>query len=512
LTITGESDVATAAVLREVVPAVSTLPLRLGPQAQLSPKAAATLGTLSQRLHDYLDSVSPADLDGRRSEPGVLADALRAEKRGKKPAWLRPEAIPTMLQLLRHEDTPVRRMLVEMLADIEGPAATAALARLAVFDLDAKVRAQAVGALKGRPAADARPIFLAALRYPWPQPADHAAEALIALRDKTVIPTLVTLLKEPDPASPRKHSRGGYTVQELVRAAHRANCLMCHPPAITGNEPVQGLDPVNTVASRTAVPGSSGRGGAWSGGGATVVGQSPLVIRADITFLRQDFSVQLPAARLPVAPADGRAVRFDFLVRTRWLTKAEAARVKDDAPPTSYPQREAVLFALRELTGQDAGATTEAWVRLYPRAQTEVEAARLAEKLVAAGPVRLGQLLGQARDGDEEVCIQGLAAALTGLKGLARDRVEEALVGRLACLDADGLRSRLHEKALPLRQAAVAACGRLGDMDLVPDLIALLENDPPLATLATKGLQALTGERFTKASEWRGWWEGKKLK
>jgi hypothetical protein len=513
LTVTGDADLTAAAVLREVVPAVATLPLRLGSQAQLSPKAAGTLGSLSQKLHDYLDTVAPADADGRRSSPGVLADALRSEKRGKRPEWLRPEALPTLLQLLRHEDTPVRRMLVEMLADIEGPAATAAMARLAVFDLDAKLRAQAVQALKGRPAADARVVLLAALRYPWAPPADHAAEALAALGDKTVIPTLVTLLKEPDPAAPRKLRHGGHVVQEMVRAGHRTNCLLCHPPAITGNEPVQGLDPVHLVANRSAAPAGAGRGGgAWSGGGTVVTGQSPLVIRADITFLRQDFSVQLPGPQLPNGQKVGPAVRFDFLVRTRRLTKAETARFENAAPPASYPQREAVLFALRELTGQDAGPTTEAWVRLYPKAQTEVEAAGLADKLVAAGPVRLGQLLGQARDGDEEVCIQALAAALPRLKGEAQDKVQEALVGRLARLDADGLRGRLHEESPAVRRAAVAACGRLRDVGLVPDLIALLEeDDPALAPQAAKGLQAITGERFTQPSEWRGWWEGKKL-
>jgi hypothetical protein len=166
LAVTGEGGLTDAGVLREVLPAVATLPLRLGTQAQLSPKAAATLGLLSQKLHAYLDTAAPAGPDGRRPPPGVVAEALRREKRGQRPEWLRPEAIPTMLQLLMHEEAPVRRMLVEMLADIPGPAAYAALARRAVFDLDPELRAEAVRTLKGRPAAEFRPIFLAALRYP----------------------------------------------------------------------------------------------------------------------------------------------------------------------------------------------------------------------------------------------------------------------------------------------------------------------------------------------------------
>lgn len=509
MTVSGEGGLADASVLRETIPAVATLPLRLGSQAQLNPKAAATLGSLSRKLHAYLDAAAPAGPDGHRSSPALLVQALRREKRGKRPEWLRSEAIPTMLQLLMFEDTPVRRILVEMLADIPGSAATVALARRAVFDLDPDLRAEAVRALKDRPAADARPVFLAALRYPWPPAADHAAEALTALEDKGAIPALVTLLKESDPAAPRKLSRSGYVVQEQVRAKHIANCLLCHPPALTGNEPVQGQDPVNTVPARAA---GGGGGGRWSSGGSggssAGANRVPLVIRADITFLRQDFSVQLPAPDLPAVQGAVPTFRFDYLVRTRRLTKLDTPRLNQPRGETSYPQREAVLFALRELTGQDAGAATEEWVRLFPTAQTEVESARLAEKMIAAGPVRLAQLLGQVQAGDEEIAIRALAAALPRLKGEARDKVHEALVQRLARLDTDSLRRRLFEETAVLRQAIVAACVRRGDKELIPDLIALLEEgDRALASQAEKGLETMTGQHFADSSAWRDWWE-----
>ena len=514
MTVSGEGGLTDASVLRETIPAVATLPLRLGSQAQLNPKAAATLGSLSRKLHAYLDAAAPAGPDGRRSSPALLAQALRHEKRGKRPEWLRAEAIPTMLQLLMHEDKAVRRMLVEMLADIPGPAATVALARRAVFDLDPELRAEAVQALKGRPAADSRPVFLAALRYPWPPAADHAAEALTALEDKGVIPALVTLLKEPDPAAPRKLSRGGYVVQEMVRAKHTANCLLCHPPALTGNEPVQGPDPVNTVPAKSA---GGGGGGGWSGGGSRggsgAANRVPLVMRADITFLRQDFSVQLPEFHLPAAQGAVPAVRFDFLVRTRRLTKLDVARVNEPQGETSYPQREAVLFALRELTGKNAGVATEDWMRLFPTAQTEVEASRLADKLVSAGPARLAQLLGQAQSGDEDVYIKGLATALPRLKGEARDKVREAFIQQLARLDSEVLRRWLYEETTVLREAVVAACVRRRDKELIPDLIGLLEaEDTTLASQAEKGLGTLTGQHFTDSTAWRDWWESNQRK
>jgi hypothetical protein len=152
-------------------------------------------------------------------------------------------------------------------------------------------------------------------------------------------------------------------------------------------------------------------------------------------------------------------------------------------------------------------------VRLFPTAQTEVEAARLADKLVAAGPVRLAQLLGQARGGEEEVCIKGLADALPRLKGEARGKVQEALVERLARLGTDTLRRRLHEEAPALRQAAVAACIRRRDKELIPDLIALLEaEDPTLASQAEKGLETLTGRHFPDPTTWQDWWKSEKMK
>jgi hypothetical protein len=238
-----------------------------------------------------------------------------------------------------------------------------------------------------------------------------------------------------------------------------------------------------------------------------------LVIRADITFLRQDFSVQLPAIKIVPVQGVAPALRFDFLVRTRRLTKAEVARLQEPQEEASYPQREAVLFALRELTGQNPGHATEDWVRLFPTARTEVEAARLADRLVAAGPVRLAQLLGQAQGGEEEVSIKGLAAALPRLKGDARGKVHEALLQRLAGLDTDSLRRRLYEEPPALRQAAVAVCVRRQDKGLIPDLIVLLEReDPILASQVEKGLEALTGQHFTHAALWRDWWEREKRK
>src|SRR5262249_41679490 len=154
------------------------------PNCKLHATTANNLNTLSQKLRFYLTRIAPVGQDGRRPDPAALEDTLRRELRGRKAEWLRPEAVPTLMQILVHEDVPVRRMLVDLLAEIPGPEATVALARRAVFDLAAENRAAAIGALKEREGKHYRHVLLRSLRYPWAPAADHAAEAMVALADK----------------------------------------------------------------------------------------------------------------------------------------------------------------------------------------------------------------------------------------------------------------------------------------------------------------------------------------
>ena len=173
------------------------------------------------------------------------------------------------------------------------------------------MRDAAVAALK-----DARPRSIATScsrrRYPWAVPAQHAAEAVAMLKDAGSVPVLVSLLKLPDPAGPLTINKSRHVLQDVVRLNHLNNCMMCHPPAATSNEPVLGIDPVVmlpfTMQTPTMVVGvqrTMGRsGGHGSAGPATTVTavpgtrtvtiQLPLLIRGDITYLRQDFSVQQP--------------------------------------------------------------------------------------------------------------------------------------------------------------------------------------------------------------------------
>jgi HEAT repeat protein len=534
--VTGAMNLTDATPLLKVRPDVGALPLRYGTRCQLPDRKARELEVLSRRLRVYLNQLATPGPDGQRPTPAQLREVLRTETAGRKPAWLRPEAVPALVQLLMGEEAPLRRALVEVLAEVPGPQAAAALAQRAAFDLDAGVRDAAVEALRGRPAGDYQDVLLKALRYPWAPPAEHAAEALVALKVRAAVPTLVTLLKLPDPAGPLPLNNGRVVLQEVVRANHLTNCLLCHPPAATAAEPALGLDPVVTVppalqpsgaaGTVAGTPGahaynSSGSGiGARAGGGSGAV---PALIRGDITFLRQDFSVALPitpagrpALRPPALPgvAPGQAappatLRYDFVLRTRVLSRKETALVTTrPAGRPDYPQREAVLFALRELTGQDAGPTAEAWQELFPRAEVEVRGARLARDLLRADPLRREMLLNRYRDTKGAAYTHALAGVIAGFKGAEKEKAREALAQRLTRMTADTLRDKFADEDAEVRHAAVAACARKRDRSLLPDLIALLEGPEPLtARLAEESLDELTGQHFPHPAAWKEWWK-----
>jgi hypothetical protein len=216
------------------------------------------------------------------------------------------------------------------------------------------VRQAAVAALQKRPAEQYLPILLSALRHPWTPVADHAALALTALKPKGALPQLVDLLDQPNPSVPvldKRTQRG--MVPELVRLNHLRNCLLCHVPSMG---PKDGL--VRGFVPEPGVPlGNRYYGGPPGGDSATAIGN---FVRADTTFLRQDFSVNLPVKDAGQWPSEQR---FDFITRVRPATPAEMTKIPAK-PDLNYPQREAVLHALRGISGKDAGSESDKWQEL----------------------------------------------------------------------------------------------------------------------------------------------------
>jgi HEAT repeat protein len=498
-------------------PEAKQLPIRNPPHCQLPPHEAITLGNLSRKLHAYLALVAPFDANGKRKEPIRLREVLKRERREKRPEWLRPESVPAMVQILMHEDVPLRLLLVELLAEIEGPAATTRLAQRAVFDFAPEVREAAVAALRDRPRDPARSVLVAAFAYPWPRAAVHAAEALVALDDKDAAPLLVAQLGKPDPTLPYTTSDGRIMVRDVVRLNHVGSCLICHAPAFSGRDPVVGIDPITLRPTSTVENPNTHYGKPFLTDGRSGIWGNNILIRADVQFLRQDFSVTFPVKQV-FGVSQGQ--RYDFVVRTRQLKGDELKEYKkqEPSPSASYPQRESALTALRALAGKDAGPTTDAWVKLYPSAGAEAEGLRISEALLKATHQQYDRLVAKYRDANDDNYTEALACAIPRLGGKLQEKVREALVVRLTRTSAEEIRARLGDDDEELRHAAAVACARMLDRELIPELIALLlDDDARIVVAARKALQFLTdadfgpeanaspADRATAVARWQAW-------
>jgi hypothetical protein len=266
--------------------------------------------------------------------------------------------IAALMQALAPESPGIRAGLVKSLSGISHAEATRALAKLAIFSAEENVRQRALDALKIRRERDYTDILLGGLRYPWPDVARHAADALIKLERTDLVPQLVDLLDDPDPRAPvvrEENNKRVQEVRELIRVNHHRNCLLCHAPANTGNVASDTLTAAVPVPQDALPSPSQGYQNSLP----------DLLVRIDVTYLRQDFSMFQPVADANPWP---EMQRFDFLVRTRQLTEKEADAYRDKLsikePGVLSPYHRAALAALRELTGRDTAPTSDAWREL----------------------------------------------------------------------------------------------------------------------------------------------------
>jgi hypothetical protein len=299
----------------------------------------------------------PSRTEDRAYDPAAVSDRSKAvlQELDRPKRWADEACASVLAQVLEVEEPPARLGLVRRLAGFEGPAATAALARRAVFDLSPEVREAATKSLADRPPDEYRATLLDGLRHPWAPAAAHAAEALAALGKRDVVPDLVDLLDAPDPSAPFRRDDGRWVVRELVRVNHLGNCLLCHAPSADKDDPIRAPIPQRgEPLPRVYYEDFNGP-----------------AVRADVTYLRQNFSVMAEVRSPGRWPA---MQRFDFLVRTRGLTEKEEAALRTTeggpAPPAS-PRRDVVLAVLRELTGADPGDSAAAWRRWLQKSGNE---------------------------------------------------------------------------------------------------------------------------------------------
>ncbi len=266
-----------------------------------------------------------------------------------KPDWHKEEAIPGLIQMLQTEDRVIRLELIRILSSVEGIDSSKALANRALFDFWSAARDTAVESLESRPRYEYRQELLDGLRYPWSPVSEHAAQALVSLDDQQAVGHLVEMLQEPDPSAPYQDDEGQWNVDELVRVNHMRNCTLCHAPSFVSTDPIRGLVPTPGQALPVVYYQS----------------QSGNFVRADVTYIKQDFSAMQEVKNASPWPS---TQRFDFFKRTRQISASEARGLdRSDAMASSYPQREAVLYALRNLTGDDVGNSSSAWRQYYDK-------------------------------------------------------------------------------------------------------------------------------------------------
>jgi HEAT repeat protein len=465
-----------------------------GDECHLGKGPAENLQALSLALRKHVvHCTRKAGSPDVRPDIDMLRDRLTDDDAARR-QWCNPDALPALLQLLQAENAPARQLMVDLLAETDDPRATAALAVRAMVDLAPEVRAAAVRALALRPAEDFRDLLVAGLRHPWAPVAAHAAEALAAVRDRGAVAALVGLLDRSPPGLPTEFNGTGQVpvVRELVRVNHLRNCMLCHPPSVKDTDMVRGAIP------SPSVPLPSPLSPAYYDNSSTFV-------HADVTYLRQDFSVMQPVEQPPTGWPTYQ--RFDYMVRTRKLFGVDARSLAEAKARMTREYRSSVLFALCALTGVTGSGELTDW--------PAVASAASVPPAPATPP-------GAVREWKQFLLAEGpadAAARRTDRPSRVAAEMREATTARLVAMSASRLRERLNDDSPDTRAVAARACGLKGDRSLTLDLIFLLD-DPDLAVVqeARKALKALTGrdsgpsevsdraERRRVTAEWLDWW------
>jgi len=257
-------------------------------------------------------------------------------------------------------DSSMKLAMVRYLASVSSVDSTRALVKTILFTPEEETRNVAIEALRTRRDKDYVDLLLQGFRYPWPDVSKRVGEALVKLDRKDLIPQIIDVLDEPDPRAPVTMNVDGKmvtTVREVVRINHHRNCVLCHASGHEVNS-----DPF-VLTAQVPTPGQAMP--SFSSGGYRNQRNSGLLVRIDVTYLRQDFSMMLPVADAAPWP---EMQRFDFVARTRTLkddeVKAYQEKFDQLAPGAVPPNHEGALAALRELTGKDTAPTAEAWRKL----------------------------------------------------------------------------------------------------------------------------------------------------
>lgn len=344
------------------------LPFLMGEQCRTRGEQAAVFGEIADAIQQHLARAKSKGTRDAQSEfwhPFFRENMINLVQDGGSirratTSQVNGAIVAALTQILMPESDFLRLGLTKYLATVPHKEATIALARLAIFSPEEEVRNAAIEGLKLRREKDYTDVLLDGFRYPLPAVSKRAAEALVKLDRQDLAPQLIEVLDRPDPRLPtpaKKEGKDVNLVRELVKVNHHRNCMLCHAPGNTEDVP-EGVLKVAVPIPSEPLPKPS------EGGYQKAPPSSDVLVRLDMTYLRQDFSLMMPVADAHPWP---EMQRFDFLVRTRELTAEEARayrKAEDVQEGKLSPYHRSALFALRELTGRDTAPTAEAWRKL----------------------------------------------------------------------------------------------------------------------------------------------------
>ncbi|HEV3385529.1 MAG TPA: hypothetical protein VG097_11995 [Gemmata sp.] len=175
------------------------------------------------------------------------------------------------------------------------------------------------------------------------------------------MPQLIAAYDRPEPSAPFRmelpNQSGGTFRLEVVRVNHSRNCITCHAQSFQQHDLVRAAipDPERSLPPSLTPAYYSG---------------SNEFVRADVTYLRQDFSVVQPVAN----PGKWSALqRYDYFV--------SVVRDSDrlgDIPASNVEHRRAIRFAIVELSQHDPDTDTT-WLAEQRKTAVNPEDSRLGD-------------------------------------------------------------------------------------------------------------------------------------
>ena len=322
------------------------LPLVMGDECRSSGDDAAAIDWVSSTLGSAVNQFDPSlgSRDPSKNDAFRIRE-LKKQLKAATDASVNPQRLKTSDQILQIDHPRMRLELIEALEKSETDTALKLLAKRAKFDFVPEVRLAATTALTRFPRDQYREELLSGFKYPWHVIAQHSAEALVRLDDKGAIPELVAMLDLPHPNAPVQVDKNKFVKSELVAINHMRNCLLCHAPAGSSHDIATGVVPswgkrLPKQYYKSENPHSTS-------------------VRADVTYLEQDFSVVQPVRNHGLWPRDQR---FDYVVQQRPIKRIKANQLSKQFADAPNKNREAIVFALQKLTGETPkDNSSESW-------------------------------------------------------------------------------------------------------------------------------------------------------